>query len=170
MKKVLFIVAVFCMPFVVFSQETEKVKTEPVNEVKLNLATTVFIFYPEISYERSLTKDLGLGVAAAVALKNDILYNFQITPYFRFYFGSKPVRSFFIEANAALVGLDDAYFSDFLNSDRDRQNVTDFGLGLAVGYKFINNRGFIGEIYSGVGRTFGDRAYPRLGISVGKQF
>ena len=165
MKKGLFIAVALCMCcHVVFSQETEKVKTEPVNEIKFNLLTCLAL-YPEISYERSLTEDFGLGLAIAVSLYDDIIpYSFQMTPYFRFYFVNNPVKAFFIEMNAALVSSKDYYY------DGANQNVADFGLGLALGYKVFNRKGLIGEFYLGLGRTFGDRAYPRLGVSIGKQF
>jgi hypothetical protein len=90
-----------------------------------------------------------------------------LTPYFRFYFGSKPHKTFFIEANAALISCEEDEYYEY--SSR-QTNVLDFGLGFSVGYKFFNRKGFTGELYLGVGRTFGDRAYPRVGIALGKQF
>jgi hypothetical protein len=173
MKKALFIVAAFCICHTVFSQETE-INVKPKNEVKLNLATFLAL-YPEISYERSIADDLGFGVAAAVSFDDDATNIFQITPYFRFYFGGKPSRSFFIEANMGLAGFKEkyysgSYYSDSYYSSYSKTNVVDFGLGFALGYKYYNRSGFTGEVYAGVGRTFEDRTYPRLGISVGKLF
>jgi hypothetical protein len=170
MKKALFIVLAFCICPAVFSQETETVKAAPVNEVKLNIGMFLAL-YPEISYERSIGEDLGFGVSAAVSLDDDSENTFQITPYFRFYFGNQPVRSFFIEANMGLVGFRE-YEYDYSSyySYASEKTVVDFGLGLALGYKYINRNGFTGEIYAGVGRTFEDRVYPRLGINIGKQF
>ena len=171
MKKTLLTLAVLCMCHAVFSQEAEKVKKEPLNEIRLNLATTVFALYPEINYERSLTEELGLGIAAAVSLNGksfDELYNFQLTPFFRFYFGRKPFKLFFIEANAALVNFRNYYYES-VYSGRNK-TITEFGLGLAIGYKFFNRSNFTGEIYTGVGRTLGDYFYPRIGISIGKLF
>jgi hypothetical protein len=175
MKKALFIIVAFCICPAVFSQETATVKIEPKNEIKLNLGMFLAL-YPEISYERILGDDLGFGVSAAVSLDDDSENIFQITPYFRFYFGGKPTRSFFIEANMGLVGFKEenySYYYDYSSSqsyDYSEKNVVDFGLGVAIGYKYINRKGFTGEIYAGVGRTFDDRAYPRLGITIGKQF
>jgi hypothetical protein len=172
MKKVLLILMAFCVFPAVFSQETAKV--EPKNELKLNLFNFLLL-YPEISYERILADDLGVGVSAAFSLDNDIETNFQITPYFRFYFGSKPAKTFFIEANMALVGFKE-YDYDYLYPYYDylekEKNSVDFGLGLALGYKYYNRKGFTGEIYAGLGRTFSDydRFYPRVGITIGKQF
>ncbi|MDR1583223.1 MAG: hypothetical protein LBS55_08210 [Prevotellaceae bacterium] len=177
MKKVLCTVAALCMWLAAFSQETETVTTAPQYEIKLNLINTLILF-PEISFEYHLKDDLGMGLALATSLNGGEPYNVQLTPYFRFYFGNKPAKMFFIEANAALVGLqDDTYYYDYSHDDPSyldvqyrNQTVTDFGLGFAVGYKFFNKKGFTGEIYGGMGRTFGDRAYPRVGICIGKQF
>ena len=172
MKRILFIVIALCMCFAAFSQETEKVKSEATNEVKLNLLMSVLSF-PEISYERVWTNNFGVGLSAAVAFDSD--NNFQITPFGRFYFGGNPDKAFFIEMNAAFAGYkkyvyDDYYFySSYLPT---KKNTLDFGMGFATGYKYVNSKGFVGELYLGLGRIFdnNERFYPRVGISVGKQF
>lgn len=46
-------------------------------------------------------------------------------------------------------------------------------MGIAAGGKFLTKNGFVGEIYGGVGRLFGNsnvEAYPRGGITIGKRF
>jgi hypothetical protein len=171
MKKLLFITVALCMCIVAFSQETEVMKAKPKYEVKLNLTNTLALF-PEISFEHSLKDDLGIGMSLAVSL-NGGPYNLQLTPYFRIYFGNKPTKAFFIEANAAFVTFEKdiyEYYDDWPYSSYKSENAVDFGLGLAVGYKLFNKKGFTGEIYTGLGRTFENRIYPRVGISLGKQF
>ena len=169
MKKVLFIVAALSMCQAVFSQETEKVKTKATNEIKLNLLMTVLSF-PEITYERIWGDNVGLGLSVGFPIESSDT-NFRILPYGRFYFGESSTKSFFIEANTAIIGHEKYYYDyDYYNSKT--QNTTDFGLGVAFGYKYINSKGLVGELHLGIGRAFGsyDQMYPRLGISIGKQF
>jgi len=156
MKKVLLVVVVvFCTCHVVFAQETGK------NEVKLNLLSTAAFLYPEVTYERLLARDMGLGVSTAISLKGSSYYIFQLTPYFRGYFGKNPHANFFIEANMALTGI---------RSAKQQRHVADFGVGVAAGWRYLSSSGLVGEVYMGGGRTIDDRFYPRFGVSIGKRF
>ena len=51
---------------------------------------------------------------------------------------------------------------------------TDFAVGISVGAKFVSKRGFIAEIYAGIGRDLlGEsdiEVVGRGGISIGKRF
>jgi hypothetical protein len=173
MKKVVLTIVAFCICFSAFSQETKKAAPKTTNEIKLNLIMTLFSF-PEISYERVWGNNVGLGLSAGIPLENSNT-NFQITPYGRFYFGESAVKSFFIEGSMGILGRDvNVYqhsddYSTFFSTTR---STTDIGLGVAFGYKYVNSYGLIGELYLGLGRTFGDNStiYPRCGISIGKQF
>ena len=169
MKKVLFIVVALSMCQAVFSQEAEKIKTKATNEIKLNLLMTVLSF-PEITYERVWGNNIGLGLSVGFPIESTAT-NFQILPYCRFYFGESAIKSFFIEGNIGIVGYD-RYKAGYYYSSSDVQNTADVGLGVAFGYKYVNNKGLVGELFLGLGRTFGDYnyIYPRIGISIGKQF
>jgi hypothetical protein len=177
MKKILCVIAMLCIFHVAFSQETESIKQETentkivsANELRLNLLTTIFLF-PEITYELCFDNDFGIGLSAALSLNKTVVgeneYLFQITPFFRFYFGSKPSSGFFIETNMALIGFEYANYSSY---ERQKRTVTDFGLGFSMGYKYFNTRNLIGELYLGLGRTIESYAYPRIGISLGVRF
>ena len=176
MKKVLSIViALFLCNMAVFSQDAENGKPEAANEVKLNLLMTV-LKVPEITYERIFPSNLGVGLSAAVALDNDVFdFNYLITPYTRFYFGSRFARGFFIEANMAFMEIKEEYYSyggyggDYYGYYK---NNFVFGLGFALGGKFVNKNGFVGEFFFGCGNSFdsNDHIYPRMGVSIGKQF
>lgn len=176
MKKILIIIIALSVCFAAFSQEVEHKKSTASNELRLNVLTTVALF-PEITYERCFANDFGVGLSAAVALGGDIdvgneVYTYQITPFFRFYFGSKPSSGFFIETNMSLIGLKYTYtifYPSYYYSPgySYSDNTAAFGLGFSVGYKYFNTRNLVGELYAGVGRTFGDMAYPRVGISLG---
>jgi len=172
MKKVFLVITMFCICFSMFSQETEKVKTDVKNEIKLNLLMTLFSF-PDISYERVWGNNIGVGLSAGFPIENSDV-NFLIIPYCRFYFGESLVKSFFIEANLGIQGYKkytSEYYGDYYSYNLKTTNTTDLGLGVAFGYKYINSYGLIGELFLGIGRTFDDQEfYPRVGISIGKQF
>ena len=166
MKNVLFTIVALCMCTLVFSQETKTVKTKATNEIKVNLLMTVLSF-PEISYERVWGNNTGLGLSAGVPLENNDL-KFQIMPYGRFYFGESAIKSFFIEGNMAIRERDEYYY-DFSSYNSKTRNKTDFGLGVAFGYKYVNSKNFLGELFFGIGRTLGSysQTYPCIGISIG---
>lgn len=148
------------------------------NEVKLNLATTIFGSYPEISYERILDSDMSVGASVGVGLGEDYLSNFNLAlmPYFRWFFGGshaalqKYGAGFYLEANGAVYSQDyDAYEGGY--DSVISNSGTGAGLGLAVGWKYLTKNNWVGDFYFGAGRDFvNDGAYPRMGISIGKRF
>ena len=172
MKNILLLIVALCMCYPVFSQEVEKVKPDVKNEIKVNLLMTLLSF-PDISYERVWGNNFGLGLSVGFPIESNET-NLRVLPYTRFYFGDSPVKSFFIEASLAFEGYKKDYYSyDSYGSyaSSKSQNDLDFGLGVSFGYKYVNSKGLIGELFLGLGRTFDrDNIYPRVGISLGKQF
>lgn len=156
------------------------------NELKLNLLMGI-LGLPEITYERLLKNNTGLGVSIALNIepRNNSLftdkYLFSFVPHYRVYFGKKKSSGLFIEGDGALVtGKTDRYyqrsdgvFTSVSGPDNQRRTLK-FGLGVAAGAKVFNKSGFLGEVYGGVGRLFSRsgsaQAYPRVGVSVGKRF
>lgn len=185
MKRSIFLVAML-ISLSVYSQRPGKVTLEwgskkeqiKTNEVKLNLGTTIFGLYPEVSYERILNSDISVGASVGVGTGNDYALNFSIMPYFRWFFGGsheslqKYGAGIYIEANGAVISkdyvdydVDGSYFSSSSSTE------TGAGLGLAVGWKYVSKNNWVGDIYAGGGRDFiNDGAYPRVGISIGKRF
>lgn len=186
MKKsiILFLVVLFSLS--VYPQQPGKVTLEwgskkeqvKLNEVKLNLATTIFGSYPEISYERILDSDISVGASAGVGLGDDYFLNFALIPYFRWFFGGshetlqKYGAGFYLEANGAIFSYeynDYDYYGGAFYSDTAVE--TGVGLGLAIGWKYLTKNNWVGDFYLGAGRDFAnDGAYPRFGISIGKRF
>lgn len=148
------------------------------NEVKLNLGTTIFSLFPEITYEHVLGEDFSLGVSAGINLSNEYPLDFAITPYARWFFGGNSVNlqkygaGLFIEVNGSLFAQKHKYTeyrNDIFTSQTSKE--TGAGLGLAVGWKYLSQNNWVGEFYLGGGRDFvNDSGYPRLGISIGKRF
>jgi len=152
------------------------------NELRINLLMSI-AGLPELNYERFIADNMGVGLAVAFAVDNanDMTTRSIILPYYRLYFGSKKASGFFIEGNMAIVGQKQVYYNSYYDSNgyytldgtSYTHSSTNFGLGFAAGAKFLTRNGFIGEVYLGMGRLFGesvDGAYPRVGVCLGKRF
>jgi len=172
MKKTLLLVLALSMCHTVFSQRIVLVRPEATNEIKLNLATTLFSL-PEISYERVWRNNVGLGIAARLTLSDNYDTRYLFMPYCRFYFGETPIKSFFVEGNLGIMEYrkDENYSSpDYAYNKSNAKTADDFGVGVAVGYRYVNRSGLVGEVFVGLGRTTNDRVYSRCGVSMGKVF
>ena len=178
-----------------FRKEKQEVFV-PVNELKLNLGTTVFLLYPEISYERVFKEDLSFGFSAGINLNPNHYFmnsylNFNLTPYFRWFFGGNRVATqktgagFFIEGSGSFFGANDyynryyydCYESGFCGTYHNRSSTAGAGIGLGIGWKYISKNNWVGEFMLGAGRDLvntsrysNDNFYPRVGVSIGKRF
>lgn len=152
------------------------------DEFKLNAFNLIAFSYADLSYERLLTEEasVGVGVLFSIGGDNDVLdyyRTFSITPYYRQYFSKKYAEGFFVEGFGMLNAGEDNYYSydDQGNGSNIGETYTDFALGISVGGKFVTKRGFIAEIYTGLGRNLlGDEFAPEIvgrgGISLGYRF
>jgi hypothetical protein len=177
MKKAFLLIVLFYVSLVMFSQETEEteairqetkeVKQTRGNEIKVRFQFPIFIL-PEISYERLIKNNFGLGFSTGLWLWQNIDFGeaaVYIMPYGRYYL----FKPFFIEANTVLANV---------RSNSNGTWDTVYGMGLAPGAKFSFGKNWIGEISLGAGFLFGNSysesgktaMYYRLGISIGKQF
>ncbi|MCZ4222734.1 hypothetical protein [Pedobacter rhodius] len=190
-----FLFAIFMVNFTTAFAQTDslsksiKAKSDAIghggnNEIRINLLYTV-IGIPEVTYERLLEDNMGVGISVAVRLTDENVFgsrfNYIITPHYRLYFGSKKANGFFIEGNAGVVSYKESDYSSLAytsyppNFDYSvfDKNYTKLGLGVAGGAKFLTRNGFLGEAYLGLGRVFGSQSidvYPRFGLSIGKRF
>lgn len=162
------------MQTAVKAQEASKA---PKSELKTNLFGAVMAL-PEISYERLLENNTSVGLAIGFGLGNDddfSRYKFLAIPHYRVYFGKNDIAGFFIEANAGLASVrETADYWIGMTTVEYEFTRRDFGLGGAIGAKFLTRNGLLGEIFAGAGRFIGENrsveAYPRLGVTVGKRF
>lgn len=183
MKNGILIACLFVLNFSSMAQEktSDKDYLKGKNEIRLNIAMSI-AGLPELSYERFLEDNIGVGFSAAAAIDKpeNISLRSVFMPYGRMYFGKKQNAGFFIEANLALAGQRDRYtdyYYDtsgmFITKTVDVNSVN-FGIGAAVGVKLMTRNGYVGEIYAGGGRFFGNttisNGFPRVGVSIGKRF
>ena len=153
MKKAILLFALFNVCCVVFSQETEgtteiKQETKEVRRTRLNEirigANIPLFFLPEISYERTIKHNFGLGISTGPWLLQTVDVGeaaVYVMPYGRSYF----FKPFFIEANTVLANIPDYSSWDAF-----------YGIGLAPGAKFSLKNNWTGEISLGAGFLFGD--------------
>jgi hypothetical protein len=132
----------------------------------------------ELTYERLINEESGVGVSVHVPFTNESDINFSVTPYYRFYFGKKPAAGFFVEGFGMLNQVED-YIYDYNSNFEDKEKtITDLAFGLGLGGKWITKRGVLFEINAGIGRNLfneynDNRDYEfigRGGITVGYRF
>jgi hypothetical protein len=179
-RKGIIFIAVLMLSINVFGQNENATTQNTLNgtdnnELRINLVMSIAAL-PELTYERYIADNMGVGLSAAVCLdkfENESL-RYIFLPYYRLYFGSKKASGFFIEGNMAVIGQKGySYDYNYYSYNQSVITSTNFGFGAAVGVKFLTKNNFLGEAYLGLGRLFGESissVYPRVGISLGKRF
>ena len=175
MKKLLVLICLFLATFG-YSQEEKQVDLKK-NEIKGN-ALFLVAGALEVTYERLINEESGIGVSLFVPYDNNIDTNFSLSPYYRFYFGKKPAAGFFVEGFGMLNSYtQQASNGDFFSTyDGPEKNVTDFALGFGLGAKWITQKGFLFEINGGIGRNLFNSSdtdfeiVGRGGITLGYRF
>ncbi|WP_298419315.1 hypothetical protein [uncultured Kordia sp.] len=149
------------------------------NEIRLDVFDAAFFSAIDLSYERVNDTAIGYGASLFVNFRdsNDGGYyeNFAFTPFFRFYFFNKEdygAKGLFLEVFSKFASGEDF---EFFNNVEEEVDYFDAALGIAIGKKWVNKRGFMLEISAGGGRNIGlDDNSPeftfRGGISLGYRF
>lgn len=93
MKKQILLIIAMLVSLASFSQKTHRVmgwkvsRDLPQNELKLNLGTTIFGSFPEVTYERILDSDISVGASLGFALDKELYpVNLALIPYVRWVF------------------------------------------------------------------------------------
>jgi hypothetical protein len=159
-----------------FSQEKETIDFKK-NELKGN-ALFLVLGAVELTYERIINEDAGLGISLFFVAEDEFDTNFSLAPYYRAYFGKKTAAGFFVEGFSMInTGVNSrTYYYDnngnLSNIEKDR--YTDFALGFGLGSKWIHKRGFVFEINAGIGRNLFSDNSPEIvgrgGITLGYRF
>ncbi|MBC8754470.1 hypothetical protein H2O64_07285 [Kordia sp. YSTF-M3] len=149
------------------------------NEIRLDVFDAAFFSAIDLSYERVNDSSIGYGASLFVNFRDTddggYYEKFAFTPFFRFYFFNKEdygAKGLFVEVFSKFASGE-----DFVIFDNTREDIDyfDAALGLAIGKKWVNRRGFMLEISLGGGRNIGlDDNSPeftfRGGISLGYRF
>ncbi|WP_394748361.1 DUF3575 domain-containing protein [Spongiimicrobium salis] len=151
------------------------------NEIKTNAFNLIAFSFLDLQYEYLLNEEASLGISVLFNVGEDEDFfdefrQFSFTPYYRQYFSNKYAKGFFVEGFGMLnSGDSDIFFFDDVANPPQDTSYTDFALGISVGGKFVTKRGFIAEIYTGIGRNlldsdFAPEIVTRGGISLGYRF
>lgn len=179
--------------FASFAQEDVQENPKQ-NELKVNAFNLIVFKSVDFSYEYLIDSESSVGASVLFNLQNrddrdfedGPIYNekFAFTPYYRRYFSSKYAWGFFLEAfgmYSVQEDNDEDYLFNPVIDDYEYvySDGTSNGLafGMAVGGKFVSKKGFLFELYGGVGRNIftsnndiGTEFVPRLGTSLGWRF
>jgi hypothetical protein len=182
MKKLIifFLLSVF-LNLHIQAQEKDDIETQVKNELKLNGFNLIAFTFVDLSYETLLNEESSFGVAVLFNIGSeeeilDEIRNFSITPFYRHFFSKQYAEGFFVEGFGMLnSGNQNDIYDDFELTIPSEGKYTDFALGISVGGKFVTPRGFVVEIYTGLGRNLlGSENAPdivsRGGISLGYRF
>ena len=183
MKKITLSALLFIVGISLFAQENELKQ----NELKINMSNLIGFKWFDVSYERLINEESSFGVGTLFSLDNkseglDEYRTFSITPYYRQFFSSKYAEGFFVEAFTMLhSGKDytyDSYQEDFppynYYETATEDKYTDLAVGISVGGKWVSKRGFVAEVYAGIGRDLLNQSdievVGRGGVSIGYRF
>lgn len=158
------------------------------NEVMISPLNLLFETF-NVSYERLLNEDTGLGVNLITSFRgnsgNEGLISYtQFSPYFRYYAGKKYASGFFVEAFLPITTYKSneyysysTYNNDYgyyvYNSGYKETSQTSLGLGFGLGGKWITKRNILFEASLGIARLFGDEELPvtgKLMLGIGYRF
>ena len=153
------------------------------HELKLNATNLIIFSYLDGAYEYLINEESSFGVSLLFSFSDDEIFDeyrtFSITPYYRQYFSKKYAKGFFVEGFGMLNSGENILLATFDQNgnitDSDSENYTDFALGISVGGKFVTPRGFVVDLYLGIGRNllgndFSPELVGRGGVSLGYRF
>jgi len=160
MKKLLW-AAAFVAGFInIHAQETSG---ERQNDVMVSPIELIAGSALNVSYERLLNKDSGLGINVILLLENgdsgDGIQT-QISPYYRMYFGKKYASGFFVEGFVPITLSNDSIYIPYVgpgyydSSYRYEKNTT-IGAGIGFGGKWVARKNIVFEASIGIARRFG---------------
>ncbi len=177
MKKIV-IVLVAIIGFQSFAQE---------HEVKLDVFDLAVFKSLDLTYMYILNEESGVGISIFKNLADaDNIFkqreDFTITPYYRQYFALGRTENIYAEGFLAINSGRDFYKEEIIiggvatgEYEEKELKYTDGAFGFVIGKSFISPRGFVLDLYAGVGRNLFDSEgspslIPRIGINTGFRF
>lgn len=177
MKKTIISILLIIVSITAFGQ-TENAQ----NELKINMFNLIAFKWLDVGYERVLNEESTIGFGTLISLDHDSAgldeyRRFSLTPYYRHFFSDKYAQGFFIEAFTMIhTGKNDFYSYDYneMTTNSYEDTFTDLAVGVSVGAKWVTQRGFVAEIYAGIGRDMFNQSeievVGRGGMSIGYRF
>lgn len=177
MKKLLIFLVLTTISYTSFAQN----ETDP-NELKINMSNLIGFKWLDVGYERILNEESSLGFSTVISLDHtvesiDENRFFSITPYYRHFFSNKYAQGFFVEAFTMIHTGEQDFYNDSDDiydpnySSYNEKKFTDLAVGISAGAKWVTTRGFVAEIYLGIGRDMFNQSdvevVGRGGVSIG---
>lgn len=187
MKKKLVVLLLGVCSFAGFAQEEQQEEERGIkslegrkHEIRVDAAEALIIPALDVSYEYVISKYSGAGISVFIGFGNETADDYQkfaITPFYRQYFFNKQdygARGFYAEGSLQ-YGSGGSNSGDFILNNFDNDDWSRFGIGFALGQKWVSRNGFIVDFSLGLGRYFGsDDVGPdvffRGGVNVGYRF
>jgi hypothetical protein len=146
------------------------------HELRLN-ALYLLIGAIEVNYEYLLNENSGVGLSGLYTYDDGLWeYKYNVTGFYRHYFGKKYAGGFYGEAFLSYNGIEDYYYYNYGGSwSWDEKTSHNLGAGFAFGTKLVSKENFLLDIGAGLSRNFISSGYddwlvPRFNISFGYRF
>lgn len=159
MKKILLVSALVAGLSTLNAQETASAERQ--NDIMISPIELIAGPVLNVSYERLLNENSGIGINGLFDLQNDEDYSFnQISPYYRMYFGKKYASGFFVEGFVPITMTNDTHYiphydsNNYYTSPVEEKNTT-LGIGVGFGGKWVARKNIIFEASAGIARRFG---------------
>ena len=177
MKKIFTIFTIFTVLFSLRAQERNSQQesgSERKNDILADPILLISVPMINVSYERLISQNMGIGVNAMITLNDDVDDFRQVSPYFRYYLGRKYASGFFFEGFVPITNSltevyteinENNYYSYNYAGD---QNITTVGVGFGVGGKWVIKDKLVIEASGGIARRFGDFNKYNTGGVTGK--
>jgi hypothetical protein len=175
MKKILFAIVIF-YSVSAFAQSESTFSYTEFHEPKINVGYLILGNF-DVTYEYLLNEESGVGVNLMIPFDDYVEWNinYNLTGYYRFYFGDNYADGFFGEVFANLNNVEDRIEVEGIRRDKD---ITDLALGFSAGYKLVSSGGVVLEAFLGGGRNLfseynSQRNFDfvlRAGLNVGYRF
>ena len=179
MKKAIVLFVLLFSISIVQAQEKESTGVEESkDELRINMTNLIILKWVDLSYERVLNEESAIGVGVLFSINDDEfvldeLRKFSITPYYRHFFSNQYAEGFFVEGFAMIHSGSEEIYLDF-DDEYTEEDFTDLAIGISAGFKAVSKRGFVAEIYLGIGRDLLGSSdlelVSRGGISLGYRF
>ncbi len=145
------------------SQAQDTSSIERKNDITIDPILLLAVPALNVSYERLLTEDYGVGINALVGLGDDSDNFTQFSPFFRMYFGKGFASGFFVEGFIPVTTSDfettyeTTYdpVTGYYNYYTDFEKKTTVGFGVGLGGKWVVKRNIVFEGSIGIARRFG---------------
>lgn len=178
MKKIFTLLFCLTIGTICFAQQqTDSLQMRNFRKNDLTIDPFLLIGVPAInlSYERLINKNMGVGFQTMIDLSDELDINDQrfvsFNPYTRFYFGSRYATGFFVDTYLSFLG-DHKYTNDTFSGQKKTISA---GVGVAIGVKY-KVKGIILEANSGIARQFintntdSEKIIPRWMFGIGLPF